>query len=363
MRKTLLATSALIAAGVLSGQAMAEVKLTISGGAKYEIDFVSDDAGSGGTEVDDQSVKEGRSSTQIFFTAENTADNGLTYGYKLDLRPNSTADSSAPNTDESYMYFSGNWGTFHIGQDDNVIDNQVVTGADVLAGAAGFDGSIGTRGSHIGTAKVAPDLATSEGDDSKVAYYSPKFSGFQVAVSYAPEVGGASTRDNIVASAINYSGEFGDVNVSGGVGYLFGDHDADQQDYEGLQAGLNVGFGAFSFGAGYTTDFDSVVSNASTLTPIASTSTASGAETWDFGVAYNYGAGKVSLGYLYSEADDGANGTDNAQVFVVGADYNVAEGLVAYGEFQYSESEDDSAAANADEYEASAFVIGTKLSF
>ena len=353
MRKTLLATSAIVAAAALSSQAMAEVKLELSGGAKYEIDFVSDDAGTGGTEVDDQNIRQGNSATQVFFTASNTADNGLTYGYKWDLRAN--GDDAAATSDESYMFFSGNWGTAHIGQDDNVVDNQVVTGADVLGGASGFDGSIGTRGSHIGTAATAPDLSTSEGDDPKVAYYSPSFSGFQAAVSYAPQVGGENAVDNVVGTALNYSGSFGDVSVSAGVGYIFADEaNANNKDYEGLQAGVNLGFGAFSAGLGYTTDFDS---------GIASTSTASADETWDLGLAYNYGAGKVSVGYLFSEADDGANGEDTAQVFVVGADYTVAEGLVAYGEFQWSESEDDSAAANADEYEASAFVIGTKLSF
>ena len=357
MRKTLLATSAIIAAAALSSQAMAEVKLELSGGAKFEMAFVGDDEGSAGTDGSHTSVDQGTSSTNIFFTATGNADNGLTYGYKLDMRAGAT-DQAAGVTDESYMFFSGNWGTVHFGMDDNVVDNQVVTGADVLAAASGFDGSIGIRGSHIGGAVGGPDLSTSEGDKGKLAYYSPSFGGFDVAVSWAPQAEASTGRsvgvDNVVGTAARYKGNFGDVGVTAGVGYIFGDEQEGNNDYEGLQAGFNLTFGAFSVGLGYTHDFDSGV---------ATTSTQDTEEIWDFGVAYNYGAGSVSLGYLHAEEDDGANGEDEFDAFVVGVDYTVAEGLTAYGEVQWAESKDDSAAANADTYETTSLVLGTKISF
>ena len=360
MRKTLLATSALIAAGALSGQAVAEMKLDISGGAQIEMDFISDDGDTGVAQNgDEHGIDFGNSSTQIFFTAENTADNGLTYGYKFDMRTSGGAGNTTISNDESYMYFSGNWGAVHLGNDDNVIDNNVPGGESVLVGAWGYDGSIGLRGTHIGgatgTGTALPTLAHSSGDTTKIAYYSPSFNGFDVAASYTPDPDSNNqlgNRDNQMEVAARYQGDFGDVNVGVGVGYLWADQDVGFKDSEGLMAGATVGFGAFSAAIGYGDNGDS---------GIATTSNADAGGWWNVGLAYAVsGSTSVSFGYMNGEEGQADGTEDEIDIFALDVQYTVAEGLTAFGELQYAESEDSSA---NQEYESEALILGTRISF
>src|SRR6185436_7683819 len=93
----------------------------------------------------------------------------------------------------------------------------------------------------------------------KVAYYTPRISGFQFGVSYTPDgsrnlgdfFGGGDDRrnkqSNVWDFGLNYLGTIGDVDVGASVGYVMGENERNDSpglftDVRDWGAGINLGY-------------------------------------------------------------------------------------------------------------------------
>lgn len=360
MKKLLIGSSALVALGALPAVAMAEApELSMSGAVDVAVSTGSDTNG----DASGVGLGQGNSSTALIFDWAGSHDNGLAYGARLDYRFQNT------DVDEQYIFLSGSWGRLVIGGDDGVIDNNVPGGESVMAGDGGFDGN-NQINNPVGAANVAPTLDTGTDDNMKFSYYSPSFSGFSAGASYIPDVandpgnatGNGSGVDengfNIARGdspqfegTLAYNGSFDAVGISAGIGYAYQEGGDGFEDATGLMAGATVSFAGFSAGVGYADNGD---------TGCAQNANCEAGDWINFGLAYSFGPGSVSLGYALAEQDPDGNGDDEAVAYHIDADYAVAEGLRAYAGFNVNTSKDASANQEDGSYQA---LLGMTVSF
>jgi len=268
MKKLLLGTSALVAAGLFSNGALAQTATTDTpvqfklGGQYYAgigaMVQQSDDPG-------DVAYKRNPIDAQdyflIRFIGSTTFSNGITAGVFTRLNafsaPNGTVNTttgfqSANNTTikDSYLYLrnAATWGEFRIGDDSDVRRN-VATGNN--AGAANGDGNLGANSAALQWLNTPVYNFTTmnlDGRGTKAVYYSPTIAGFQFGASFTPDKGGGHSNgpandgdnsgptDNITngltASYLNnetaydyysfsgqWTGTFGPTKIVGTVGY------------------------------------------------------------------------------------------------------------------------------------------------
>lgn len=299
---------------------------------------------------------------------ETTLDNGIMFGVNVQLE----AETCGDQIDESYMYVEGAFGRIEIGSEDPATDAMFYGAPEIIAGV-GLD-TPSDLFTSFGTNAVGTPLSIVNitGDSEKVTYFTPRFAGFQLGLSYTPEncqeVGGtcggtyaglqstntAGQQSEVVEIAANYGGSFGGVDVNVYGGYAGGDLEvaaagAEDQDQWGL--GAQLGFAGFTFGGSYKED------NMGT----------SGSNTdrsdYSLGLTYSTGPWTVGGAYVHAEVEAGAGlGEDEVDGVQLGGQYALGPGITLTGGITYWDYEDNLSAAGA-ENESTEFVIGTTISF
>ncbi|MEM7545039.1 MAG: porin [Pseudomonadota bacterium] len=242
MKKILLATTVLAAAGFTSAQA-AEWETGVSG--YYYLGLgLSDASDQDGLGI----VRDG----EIHFNGRLTADNGLTFRARVELEANTSADQ----IDENWGSVGGSFGTILIGSNDDAVYNNHVGVIYAPGARVGYYDEFNTV-----TAGAAYNRAGVGSDQIGIHYTTPDFFGFKAYGSYHPSAttsdgpGGFGVGDNNVinfegtdlyAVGASYTGDFGDFGfaVSGG----FTDVEALGQLYT---FGANVSFGGFTVAGTY----------------------------------------------------------------------------------------------------------------
>jgi hypothetical protein len=151
-----------------------------------------------------------------------SADNGLNYGFKIEINANTTDEAVA---DEVRLQLYGRWGTLQYGDEDGADNVMNYGGETLLGGAGGFDGDHNDylfRGGWAvegyvssSNAPAFPLLAGDSGDATKISYYTPRIGGFQVGASYTPTFnsGDAFKADTIIEDhygiGLNFDRSFG----------------------------------------------------------------------------------------------------------------------------------------------------------
>lgn len=376
MRKLLIGSTALMVGGLVAAPvafAGEAPKVSLSGVTRLAYVIRDEDGPNQLDGGDGGQFQFANAGTEIRLDASGTADNGLTYGVNLDIRPS----GGNMTVDEHYIFLEGGWGTLHLGGDDGVLDNMEKGGQSVQVGNWGFDVSH----TILTSASVESDIgsfaswAGVTGDDAKIAYYTPSFGGFSAGVSIQPD------RDSITdptgtgqfnsnagtgatagqygdmvqyEGAINYDGSFGDVGIGLAVGAAYSDAgDTLLEDVEALHAGGTLSFGGFSVGAGIMDSGD---------TNVVRGSGGDGQQYWSVGAAYSFGAGAVSTSYFNNEGDVEGDGVDSEiDIFTVDLQYTVAEGMTAFA--QYYTAESTTGAGVAVTSDVDAIVIGTIVTY
>lgn len=369
--KRLLATTALSAAGlaltIQPSLAAEQIKLGVGGYFNAFIVAASQDDGTGQAGANRRSHKIAREG-EIVFSGKSTLDNGITFGVNVQLE----AETCADQIDESYMFVEGKFGRVIIGSEDPATDNMFY-GAPVAIAGVGLDTPDDLFTSPGANAVATPvSIVNISGDSEKVTYFTPRFAGFQLGLSYTPEncqeVGGtcggtysgfsadnnAGQQSEIVEIAANYSRSFGavDVNVYGG--YANGDLEvaavgAEDQKQWGI--GGQVGFAGFTLGGSYKED------NLAT--------SGSNTDRTDYAVGLSYATGPWTVGaaYAYGEVEAGAGlGEDEVDGYQVGAQYALGPGITLTGGITYWDFQDNLNAPGA-ENQSTEFVIGTLIEF
>ncbi len=110
MKKVLLGSTALVAAGLVAGPAFAQLELSISGSVDYHFGIADEDL-----DTDKRSYGN-TTDTTLNFNADGVADNGLEYGTRINVDDN----SDAFKIDETYVFVRGTFGRIQLGERDPI---------------------------------------------------------------------------------------------------------------------------------------------------------------------------------------------------------------------------------------------------
>lgn len=372
MKKILLGTTALIGAAALASAAQAEGPSVTLGGF---IDF------QGGLTDQDSAFETGANSregkiqndTELHVHVDGQADNGLKYGGVVELEAdvNADADGEGGNADKTYIYLESSAGRVELGNNSGAQDTMKVDASTIARATGGVDGDwydFVNTGGLLGTSSfiMTPDLpaAAARGvreDATKVTYYTPRFSGARVGVSYTPDDGDGGTaagftgelngnNENVFGLAANYSGEMSGVGIQVSATGEFGESEiAAKRDVSAYALGTVLSFESFSV-AGSWGDWDD-----------SDLGIGAGDDQnyWTLGAAYETGPFGVSATYLSSEAEAGVSDNEFTNL-VVGADYQLAPGLVPYVEVSFFDL--DQAGTTIDN-DGTVLLLGSQLNF
>jgi outer membrane protein OmpU len=405
MKKILLGTSALIgAATLLSGAALAEdPKVTVGGFNTFEAGYTQSDF--------DNNLRNRafRNSTEVHFNIAGKSDAGINYGAEIDLNADidgagngsstSGQTNAGLNAHRTYAWVGGDaWGHFEMGSNDGAARTLKVDAANIARATGGIDGDwtyfadvnskTGTVGNGSGGAFgvgtgtgifiTAPRLPVEHGpasgfaneqwsNNNKVTYYSPKVSGFQLGVSYSPDLanrGQATNRVDLLTSpataardiwegGLSYEGQFDQIGVAAAVTGETGHavNGSAAKNLNAWNAGAKVSFMGFSVAGSYGDWSDSFATNAAGANPENS--------YWTAGAAYETGPFGISATYLNSETKlTGIK--DKFQDVSVGVDYKLAPGLTPFVEWTYYDMDPK---GTAFDNQGNVVIVGSQLSF
>ncbi|MFZ4124853.1 MAG: porin [Rickettsiales bacterium] len=384
MKKILLGTTGLIGAALLSAAANAETpKVTLGGFADFQAGFTSDDA--------DQNTRSTgfRNDNEISVHVDGKTDAGLGYGAVIDLEAdiNNDVDGQGTNAARTFTYLEGNWGRFEMGGNRGATSTIRVDAADLAVATGGINGAwtyftnvtappaggtLAASGGFITTSKGFADhgSTTTLGDENfynstKVSYYSPKFSGFQVGASYTPDLedrGQTVARNDTTANnygeifevALGFDHQFENGLKLGASGtYEAGKSDtAAREDIRTYSVGALLGYQGWSVAGSYGSWGDSgrVVNTGD-----------DDSNYWTVGAGYETGPFGVSATYLNSTREIAANTDNDFDNVVLGADYKLAPGLTPYAEVSFYEF--DQGGAGGFDNDGTTFLLGTQVAF
>ena len=398
MKTAMMVTTALVGASLIAGPAFASdpPELKMSGHARAELWFGSQDDESG---RGDRSPHMETDDAEISFDAKATADNGLLYGLHMEL----DMDDAGDRVDEANVFFEGNWGRLELGDQDGAEDVMLYGGTNNLVANGGYDGGAASFFDFNGVSASSPDMAGDTGDATKITYFTPRFGGFQVGVSYTPDddhnfteslASADGTNEHHFGLAANYVESFNGVDVAVGGSIVTADQEggtaavpqsatnaADRaglqttglslasvnailpsdavassaaNDEEGYHVGFNISYSGISFGASHGDNGDSNV---------ASGSSADAGQWWELAVGYKTGPWAAHAGYFHGEQDPGGGASDDeTDFFTLGVNYVIAPGLRAYAEFDHIEV-DQAGSGDGVDNEGDMFMVGTNVSF
>ena len=362
MKKLLLASVA-VAGLAFAAPAHADVDLELGGYFMGYGAFVSQDE----NDSTDVAAFDMIRNTEIHMGGETTLDNGLTVGAHFEFGVDGAEANGDASIDESYVYFSGNWGRVNVGEE---------SGAGYLlqvaapAADANIDGIVQYLSPFTAqTTDVtfnAPVLDYNMADSAKVdkiTYLSPVMSGFQLGLSYTPDTSGDSDSYGIDTSTnaagaydegyevgVRYEGMFEEVGVIAGAGYSILKEDgssATTDDQEQWNIGLDVNVAAFGIGAIYMEDNQGVAGTAS-----------NDRETMVVGGDYTTGPFKLGLSY-FNQEDKAATGVEYDR-WTAGAVYEYGPGMTFRGSIQMLDQDNPTGTADTD---GTAVLLGTQINF
>lgn len=429
MKKILLGTTTLIgAASLFAGAALADTpKVTVGGYANFEAGYVSDDldttvAGVAGT--GNQHPHAFRNDTMIAFKIDGKNDSGLGYGGEINLLADVSSDvqGRGANASKTVVYLDGMWGRFELGSNVGAEGTMKVDAASIARATGGINGDwnffanaadqylaqaalplaygaldnpAGLTGNN-GVTTLTPNYTGNHTEENlnKITYYTPRFSGFQLGLSYLPDqvnrgqgfsnigaAGGlnvngpdrsnnlAGKAQNIFTGGLSYDNKFGDIGLAAAATGMWGN--ASDSLYEDLQAwnvGAKLAYMGFSVAGSYGDWGDSNMLKADN---------ADNTTYWTAGAAYEYGPFGASVTYLNSTFDCGllsagagsavgnnancsAAGENEFGSLSAGVDYKLAPGLTPYAEVTWY---DQDSVTNARDNKGYVGIVGTQLNF
>jgi len=380
--KALLATTAL--AAVVSTAAFADgMDVKMAGRVKFQYGNASQSAAyKDANKALGNTNSSFNNNAAVTVNAEGKNDT-LTYGanVRLNTVAQSTNMSKATKKARTYMYLESNFGRVELGSNYSVARLMRVSSADIARAAGGAPD--GDWMDYVAVPSIDSDedfrtnnynmLSSFESAESarKISWMSPNYNGVQFGLSYAPDarnqgdtaraygmlsnVGGNKVAfKNVYSAALNYTNNMDNMNVALSAVYEGGSVNKNAikavkdsgvitavdwansemkalRSYSlGMVLGTNNGF---SVAAGYLNEGKS-----GKFTKLNSDAAKSGnGVTYDFGVAYANGAVGVSLTYLNAKTPMETGVADvkeyaKTTAYNLGADYQVAPGLMAYAD-------------------------------
>ena len=233
-------------------------------------------------------------------------------------------------------------------------------------------------------------------DDQGAHYYSPRFNGFQLALSYRPVVsttqsaGGGSENLNANGAqpdenndyhdaldlAVHYTGDMGGVGVTALLGWatasaptvaknaLANGGTKSFDDYESLNGGIRLSYQGFRIGGMIADVTDGFCVDGGDGDCADASDRSSEGTAYTFGASYGTGPWAISAQVHSGEVEDsiGIAGDSELEVWSVGASYTLGPGLRVVASYQDAELDnEDNVAANGNDGDS--FSIGIAAGF
>lgn len=337
MKKVLLGTTALVAAGAFASAAQADEMMaepiSVGVGGYYHAALI------GVSGDDDTDRGHGiNQNIELEVGGSTTLDNGITASVRIRVNGNNPDGADGINTDETEVNLSGGFGRIAYGTVEGAAQNGTIwsPGGNTIGGIKSPWFGAGIAGWTTG--------AMNE-DSLKISYYSPAFNGLSLGVSYSPEDStdsyagrtnnDAGTYGEGIQSALNYSVDVMGGSFAANVGY---------ETYTSEDGGEDAT--ATRFGASLSIDQISIGGAVQTRSDIGD-----GDETLsDVGVGWSQGPISLAVAYGSHEKDMG----DDTTITMLGAGYNLGPGIDVAGKFNMVEK----GAAESTE-----LILGTTINF
>ena len=334
--KKFLMTSTVIAGTAVSGVAMAELELGISGYYKNGVIVVVNDEAAG-VDTDARSAQSAQD-FEIKFGGKFEMDNGITVFGGIEM------DSTTSNNvqyDDIEFGFSGSFGQILMGNYSNAhvykIPGVAANSWDPLDGfqtAVDFDRVL-------------------DGDNTRFGYGTPNIGGFSAGISYAMNGEKGQTNSNDLGHTdeqgfdigAGYSGKFGDASVAVGAAYRVQSSTGSNgtQDSE-WSAAASVGFSGVSV-TGLFSSYDNGDSSDENKTSM--------------GIDLGYKTGPWAFTASYAVEDQDVN---NAEItnYILQSSYAFGPGVKLYANAAMGDTDADGTSNDA---ETTLVEIGTQISF
>lgn len=399
MKKLLLCSAAAVGVAFAAAPAAAQIDVTIGGHTKNYIGWADQDDGGNSDTRNFDMLRE----SELHVNAEGTADNGLTYGFHIEMEVDGGDDANT--VEESYLYLSSNLGRVNLGSEDGAnyllqvaapsadanIDGirqyvQPVNYGNAFTAPVAFPGQQAANTSaNFNITAWSLDYANDiTGQSEKITYLSPVWNGFQFGGSYTPDINdnGSSTglagfnADDVedllgeaYEGAIRYEGQFNNVGFALGGGYTHVEIEQDNNaafrsdDVQQWNVGLDLNIGAFGIGAIYTETNDAPLSAAgAAIGPAVAVAADGDVDTFVIGGDYTTGPFQLGVSYLNSDIDPNAVGAGDIETdrYTGGVIYTAAPGLSFRGSISFIEHDTP---AGVQDVDATSVLGGIQLNF
>lgn len=323
------------------------IRLRIEGGHQQWVVVSRPDLKDGqGEHAFDTAIVDQKHNSEIWFTGETLLTSGLTVGLTVQLEANTAADQ----IDESFLFLKSEpSGMLQIGDTDNAAYKLAVTapsggitindgdlvGIEAFPLPAGFDGT--------NTTIDSTPLSLTDDDSGKFSFYSPRYAGLQIGLSYIPQFEAGGDNNNSLATvngngrikhgfaaALNYTSVVADdATLDVSLGWLRGETPPGEgaSDVWGVSAGVLVSWGSLEIGGS--------VAYANGDAPAGRSLDG---HAYDLGIAYTTGPYRVGLTYIKgvsagSRADGARQYLDQVSLsgtYALGPGVDVVAGLFAF---------------------------------
>ena len=415
MKKILLCTTALV--GLASSAFAAEMssngdmQVSVGGSSKFEAGYVKRDAEHKGpfTFSPNQKTSAFATSNKAAIKAEGKSDS-MTYGAVVRLQTIASTSNGMTESgmDRSHIYMNTDAGAVQLGTNfaaSKLLSVDAGTVASATGGIAGDHSKfIDLRQDEVlvGSSVILDtDNLTNRldgrGESSrKITYLSPRVSGAQVAISFAPDLenngGQGYNRDNgqrylnrqlaaknHTSVALNYKNSFDDVNLTFSAAGDFAkanqkditykdengddvvDSTGNRNDVKTYSVGTVVEYQGFSAALSYANDGKSLAPKTSDFT----------AYWYTAGLGYKNGPMSTSLTYLYgkkgnkavAEGDSDTGPLVKTSAVSLGADYAVVPGMTPFAEVTMLTAKPNKAINGETKQRTTVFILGTRVKF
>ena len=356
MKKQLMTTTALVAAGVvaMSGVALgaSKPKLSVGGGFSTIISAVSQETT--GKMSPDVWVD-----SEVHFKGSVKLDSGIKITTLVELEAQDSTSSDL--IDEAYMAISGSFGQIKLGSEDSAANL-------LVSGTFGSNATNAGRhlGLHTGKSIVAPSkhgaplsnvLDLGDADAEKITYFTPRMGGFMLGVSYTPsfseggqsQVAETAAAHHGISVGGNWSGKLGGAKVSASAGYNEAQSaTSTAADLKGYAVGVKATIGKITGAFGTSTEKNIGDGGISTM---------------NAGIKYVAGKDAFSLGYVASEDDASSTaGVDKSTAAMLSYGRTLGAGVTANVNLLYAEYVGE-VAGNSDDNDGVALQTSINVKF
>ena len=324
MKRVLLSTTALVAAGLLV------TSVAYAGDEEMAEEMMMEpvSVGISGVALAAMSVSGEDSSPTMWqhfepvISGSATMDNGLTFGVSMVFDVGGTWFDPGEAYDR-HISVGGTFGDIELGRRKSARSQMKI-------GSAGATNNFGVNGPYWGG--VASTVDTTSGRSDTIVYKSPSVGGIQLGLSYAPDAG---TADDQASAAATFTQALGDASVSINVGYETRDEGSNVSSSE-LNAGASISVGDITLSGGMEDSDDG-----------------EGSETMvmDIGASVAMGPLTLSAGWANSDTTD---------MYAFAAAYPLGEGVQLGAQVDFGERPESMEDPDGEWVQ---FMIGTAISF